>query len=295
VKGFSLWVVTIKEIRKKLNKDSIGVYSAQSAFFIILSFFPFTMLLLTLLRYLPISFDNLTDYSVEVLSPTLTEFVQGIFDEIYEKASGAIISVTSITAIWSASKGLMSVMRGLNAAYGVRSKRGYFRLRLAAAFYTLFLAGMIIATLAMLVFGRAIAVTLFGEVPIVSGVLSVLLELRFLIGFGILVLFFMFLYKVMPERKTTLYNELPGALFCAIGWVAFSMLYSFYVDNLSDFSYLYGSLSAIVFLMLWLYFCMYILFIGAEINDLLQDDLYLKDLKFRISERRAKKKGKTQR
>jgi membrane protein len=84
-------------------------------------------------------------------------------------------------------------------------------------------------------------------------------------------IFFLAIYVVIPNRKTKISKELPGALVCACGWMGFSYAFSYYIDHYSNYTSMYGSLTTIVLFMLWLYFCMYILFIGAEINVLFQN------------------------
>jgi membrane protein len=83
---------------------------------------------------------------------------------------------------------------------------------------------------------------------------------------GILTLFFLLLYLVIPNRKSKLLAELPGAVTTAGGWIGVSYLFSFYIDHRSGNSFAYGSLTTLALAMLWLYFCMYLLFVGAEIN-----------------------------
>ena len=86
----------------------------------------------------------------------------------------------------------------------------------------------------------------------------------------ILILFFLYLYMVIPNHRSRIFFELPGAVLTSMGWIGFSYLYSFYIDHMANFSNTYGSLTAVVLLMLWLYACMYMLLIGGEINDLLR-------------------------
>jgi len=82
-------------------------------------------------------------------------------------------------------------------------------------------------------------------------------------------LFFSIIYKTLPNGKMKFVDQIPGAVITSAGWVSFSILFSFFVDNFSNYANVYGSLSAIIILMLWLYICMYIMFIGAEINCIL--------------------------
>jgi membrane protein len=99
------------------------------------------------------------------------------------------------------------------------------------------------------------------------------------------------MYIFIPNRKTKLYKEFPGALVSAAGWMGFSYLYSFYIDNMGNYSNMYGSLTAIVLFMLWFYFCMYILFIGGEVNVVLSSGDLLYFLKQARLNRLAYKKN----
>lgn len=82
----------------------------------------------------------------------------------------------------------------------------------------------------------------------------------------VLMVIFLCMYKYVPNRKTTFFNELPGAVFAATGWFLFSYFYSVYVNHSPNFSLMYGSLSTLVFALMWMYFCMIIVFLGAELN-----------------------------
>ncbi|MFW5631338.1 MAG: YihY/virulence factor BrkB family protein, partial [Acetivibrio ethanolgignens] len=100
------------------------------------------------------------------------------------------------------------------------------------------------------------------------------ISFRVLIALIVLFFFFLAMYIFVPNRKSTVSQEAPGALLTTISWAVFSSVYSYYIDNFANFD-TYGSLTTIVFLMLWLYFCMYILFIGSEVNVFIQEQRYL--------------------
>ncbi|MCL1822623.1 MAG: YihY/virulence factor BrkB family protein [Oscillospiraceae bacterium] len=262
----------IKKLIKKLDDNKIGIYSAQSAFFIIIAFFPTIMLLLTLLNYLPFSAEQIEDFSMDFLPPQVETFIESLLDEIFQKASGAVISVATVTALWSASRGLLAVITGLNSIYGVEEKRNYIKLRLITMLYMLAFMATLIITLIILVFGSAIASRLIDSVPALRNADLFLTWTRWLFGFCLLILFFWALYSFAPGRKTSSIMEFPGAIISAGGWVGFSALYSFYITNFANYSYLYGSLTAVVLLMLWLYICMNILFFGAQVNVIIRKE-----------------------
>jgi len=260
----------LSEFLKKLNDDTVGAYSAQAAFFVIISFFPFTMLLMTLIRFIPVELDLQRHLSNNIFSSATSDFVNGILHELSGKAaSGMLLGAMGISALWSSSRCLLAIINGLNQIYGSAVKRGYIITRLTSLVYVLVLQITIIISLVILVFGERINDWLITSLNI-RGMSDFLVNMRWILGLLVLILFFMFIYTVVPERKTRFLSELPGAVISAFGWLGFTGLFTMYIDNFSNYGALYGSLTAAVILMLWLYFCMYILFLGAEINVYLQ-------------------------
>lgn len=270
----------IRNFSRKIRDDFISAFSAQAAFFIIISFFPFVMFLLTLLQYIPLEETGLVDLGMftQYMPVSIRGLLTEIIGELYEKASTTLLSVTVITALWSAARGFLAIIKGLNGVYRIKETRNYFKLRFIATIYTLAFTLMIVISLGILVFGNKIYNYIQSRLPLLSDLALVIISLRTIVGLCILVVFFLLLYFVIPNRKTRIYKELPGAIVSAAGWMLFSYAYSFYIDNMGNFSYMYGSLAAIVLCMLWVYFCMYIMFIGAEINVVLQNKEMLHDL-----------------
>lgn len=265
------------EMLHKLRNDYVNVFSAQAAFFIILSFFPFTMFLLTLIQYLPIQESVLIETFTNILPKAFHTNILLIITEVYDRASGTVISITAITALWSASKAFLGLVRGLNSVYGIEETRNYFRLRFISSLYTLVFTILLVVTLIFLVFGNRLYSWIETQIPSLQGVALLVISLRAIVALTLLTIFFLLMFVVIPNRKTNILAELPGALLASAGWLGFSYLYSYYIDNMSNFSSTYGSLTAVIFLMLWVYFCMYILFIGAEVNVFLQEkDLFTK-------------------
>ncbi len=255
-----------RTICKKVGKDNVSVFSAQAAFFIILAFFPFIMFLLTLVQYLPIRESVMLRTFTDIMPKAINPYIVLIVSEVYDHATTTITSVTAITALWSASKGFLGLVRGLNSVYGISETRNYIKLRLMSAFYTLGFTILLIITLLILVFGRPIYVWVENWHPELINIALVIISFRTAVAMLLLTSYFVLIFLVIPNRKTRLLAELPGALIAAAGWLIFSFGFSFYIDHMGGFSSTYGSLTAIILLMLWFYFCMYILFIGAEFN-----------------------------
>jgi membrane protein len=258
--------VKIYDFFTVMAKDRVGIYTAQASFFIILSIFPFLLLFLNILGMTNISSDSiihlLNTYSPELIKPLLIK----IINELYMHVSGTVISITAIVAIWSASKGVLSVMFGLYEISKIHQNRNYFVSRFISMIYTVLFIFSITITMVLLVFGNRIYKLLIVIIPVLSEISILTMIFRYLVSFVILSLFFLIIYRIANLKLTTLRKCLPGAMLSSLGWLIFSYVFSVYVDNFSNMTYIYGSLTAYIVLLLWIYFCIYILFIGAEIN-----------------------------
>lgn len=270
---------TIINFSRKAKEDHVAAYAGQATLFILISFFPFLMFLLTLIRYLPITESNILLVIDYMFPNNISPIFIRVIAEAYEKGTATIMSITAITALWSASRGFIALTRGLNCVYGIKETRGYFKSRITSALYTLVFALILAITLVVLVFGNRLYIWLGSVFPIIKGTALIIISLRAVVGLTILVIFFTILFIAIPNRKGKVKEELPGALVAAGGWMGFSYLYSFYIDNMANMSNTYGSLAAVIFLVLWLYFCMYILFIGGEVNDVLASKSLQESLK----------------
>lgn len=257
----------IKGFTNRLKDDHISAFSAQAAFFLIMSIVPFLSLLLTLIKYLTISQTMLLDTVINVTPVPFEPLVTTILEELFAKSNGAILSVSVLVAIWSAAKGVLAIVRGLQAVYHVNESRNYFVLRFISAIYTVIFVTAIILTLLLLVFSNQIYYALKADFPTAADFISIFIKQKFLLALCLLTLFFLVVYKLVRRSNNSFISLIPGAVIAALSWIVFSYAFSVYIDKFSDFSYTYGSLTTIVLLMLWVYFCMYLLFIGAEINS----------------------------
>lgn len=257
----------IKKLGTRFRKHNLSEYSAYSALFIMLSFVPFFILLLNIIKAMPV-FQNAEGYRL-MGTDEFTALLRDVFAEIDKKATGAIVSAATIVALWSASRGLIGIINGLNRIHSAKENRGFLRLRLYSIVYTLLLIAVIIIILTILVFGDGLLkwTKSFIEIPEFSE--GAIYSMRWLISFILLVIFFVMLYSALPIKKSRPLPKLPGAVFSAAGWTGFTALYSFYVKYFADFSSAYGSLTVFVLPILWLYICMYILFLGEEFNVML--------------------------
>lgn len=258
----------LEEARKfmsRLNEDNVGAFAAQAAYFLLLSFIPILLLLMTLLQFTSISKDMAAAVVMQIVPLEFQTLTERIIDEVYAK-SGTVVPISALITLWSAGKGFNALSVGFNNIYHISETRGYVWKRVRSAFYTLLFVVALIASLVLMVFGNTIQKTLEKNLPVLAAVTSFFLNMRTLIMIVALFIVFLFLYKFIPNRRVSLKRQLPGAMFASVAWAVFSLGFSVYLDVSSAFSNMYGSLTTLIMAMLWLYFCMYILLIGAEIN-----------------------------
>lgn len=257
-------VMNLRHFMNKCKDDKISAYAAQTAFFIMLSAIPFLMVFSSLLKYTPLT-ENVVLEIIQRLTPEyIAPFLISIVEEVYGRSVG-LISVTAVAAIWSASKGIHYMSDGFNSVNDLVETRNWFVLRFWAIVYTVVFLVAIVASLIVLVFGNSLADMAKLHYPLLANAAELFAHLKGIIMFIVLTLFFDVIFKTLPNRKLTLRSQLPGAAICSVAWYLFSLGVSIYVDYFNGFS-MYGSLTTIALIMLWLYFCMYIMMLSAEIN-----------------------------
>ena len=248
---------------RALKRTQIPVYAGNAAFFLVLSFLPLLTLLLGVLQYTVFGPEDL----LEILSRIMPDEVLPLFDDflqkLYPKSGAAVISVSAVTAAWSASNGIYGMARGLGAVLGVKETRSYVHMRLLCLFYMLLFVLGLVLTLLLHVFGRKLLSVFTARALPLARTLSFLLEHLQLYSF------FSLLYLALPNRRQRLSRVLPGALAAAGAWLLFSALFSVYVNHFAKGLALYGSLTTMVLTMLWVYACVSIVFYGAFFNRLL--------------------------
>ncbi len=276
----------VKSFLQKIQRDRIYNFSASSAFFIILSIFPFLILLLTIVQFTPLTEEFLLK-RIEFISPTaLFPLLKQIVIEIYTTTHNVpLILFSALGGIWSASKGIMAMIRGINVCFNIDDRRNYFRVRILSCIYTLIFIVAIVFLLILLVFGSVFYGYLQENFFEVYSFLKFIIEERILISLVIMTLFLMLVYKFLPARNNKFLLMFPGAIVGAGALIGLSELASLYVRAFPNFSYTYGSLTSFILLMIFLYFTMYIIFICAEIN------FFFKSWIEKVSARRKRRKA----
>lgn len=257
---------------KRISALQVPMHAGYAAYFIVLAVFPALLLALALLRYTGLQVKDMMDVIGDFLPSALLAAVEGVIYRLYQSSSGAIIGVSAITALWSASKGIYGILRGLNAIYGVSEDRGYIYTRGISVVYTIFFMLILLLTLVLHVFGNSLMSLLaLTEVPVLSFI-GEIIDFRFFFLLILQSLFFTLMYMKLPNRRNRFLDSLPGGVLASIGWMVFSDIYSIYVENFSSYASIYGAVYTIALSLLWLYCCLNILFYGGVLNRLLMDN-----------------------
>lgn len=258
----------VNSFLQKLQRDRVYNYAASSAFFVILSIFPFLILLITLIQYTPLTQELIISLIDGLIPDPLYPMVEQILGEIFNSTAGAgIVFVSAIGSLWSSSKAIMSLIRGLNSCFNIEDKRNYFLVRFLSCLYTIVLILVLIFAMVMMVFGTPLYNLVETYAAPVYRILSFILRNRVTISIITLTLLFTAMFVFLPAKRNKFFHMLPGGFLAAWGWLGMSELISIYVERVPSFSYTYGSLTSFILLMLWLYVGMYIVFVAAEINS----------------------------
>lgn len=254
---------------KQLSGFRIPIHAANAGYFIILAVFPTLVLMVSLLRYTTLDIHDLLGFLEGLLPQALLPDVELLILDTYRAASKTVVGLSALTALWSASRGIYGLLRGLNAVYGVSENRGWLYTRLISVVYTFFFLLVLLLTLVLHVFGTEVVELLDrSELPFFR-FLTGILDLRFFLLLFLQTAVFTAMFMVFPNKRNSFASSIPGGLLASIGWLIFSQLFSVYVEHFSNYGKLYGSVYALALSMLWLYFCLSIVFYGGVLNCLL--------------------------
>lgn len=249
---------------KSLQHDNVSAYASSAAFFFFLSIAPIILVICALIPYTPITEEYLLSVAAKELPSSLSGFIKALIVQMYDKSVG-IFPVAILIALWSAGKGMMGLQTGLNVVHGVVEDRNMIIIRLQASFYTLITLVAVFITFTLSVLSKNVAGVISRLFPPAGYIAGFFSHYRFIFGWIILTVIFTLVYTFIPNKKIKLLYQIPGAALAAVGWQVYSWGFSLYLSYFGGMSS-YGSLSTIVVLMFWLYFSMYLLLIGANLN-----------------------------
>lgn len=264
-------VSRLTRLGRRVVSLQVPLFASHACYFIALSAFPLLVLVLGLVRFTGLDVHYLSDLVSGVLPAAFRPMAERLIATTYYSSTGAVLSVSAVTALWSAGRGVHALMIGMNAAYEVPETRGFFKTRLISNLCTFGFLAVVLLTLVLQVFGNTILGFLRNMDGTLFRFLTEVVDLRFFLLLILQTIVFTAMYTVLPNRKNRIGAGIPGALISSIGWLIFSDIFSIYVDYVFGFVTLFGSVYVIALSMLWLYFCICILFYGGAFNQWLED------------------------
>lgn len=260
------WTAGIRQVAQFLEPMDISIHSAYTSFFLVLSVFPSLVLLFGMLAYTSLGLEEVMNFLEGFLPIAFLPLARKVMSGAYEHTSGTIVSLSALTALWSAARGIRGLLVGLNAVNGLQEERSYLATRGLSMVYTFLFLIVLVLTLVFHVFGRGLIDYLrMTTNPFLIFIMDII-DGRFMLLLVMQTALFAAMYAYLPSKNRSLRGSLPGAILASAGWLACSNLFSLYVEYFPNYANVYGSFYAAALAMLWLYICICIVFYGAALN-----------------------------
>lgn len=253
----------------KIKKDDVFALSSQLAYYLMLSFFPFILFLITLVGFSRLSSDEVLNGLAGLLPQSIVDLTTSTVMEIFDNQYTGLLGVSILLMIWTSSSAFRAVIKGVNKAYDFKENRSFIKRALISMMGILALAIIIILSLSMLVFGDVISQYIRNVIPFYKAFLFIWNMFRYAFVFIVMIFIFAGIYCMAPAKRLKSKEVIPGAVFSTIGWIIVSFGFSFYINNFGNYSRFYGSLGAVFILMTWLFLISMIFILGVEINCVL--------------------------
>jgi len=260
---------SLKQLAERVIDDDITALAAQLAYDLLLSFFPFILLLLTMLSYSDLKSTYVMEYLHQIVPKSAFDLIYTTVISMSRSATGNLLSLSIIGTIWSGSSGFRAIIKGLNKAYDEEETRPYWKTLAISILFMVGLALTIILAVALVVFGQMLGKHIATRLNLSNSFILNWDIIRYLVSLIAMAFTFASLYHFTPCRRLTWMEVLPGAIFSTLGWLISSLGFAYYVNNYNNYSGAYGGIGAVIVLMLWLYITSIIILLGGEVNALL--------------------------
>lgn len=273
---FNLGTITYRELGKrvavKVSEDSCTMYAAAMAYYLLFALFPFFLFLTTLIGYLPIPdlLDNILTNMERLLPKEANVLLQDNIRSLFKNKQGGLLSIGFLLALWSSSSTVTSAMDVMNRLYKVKEGRALWKVRLIALFLVLALSVLFISSIILLMFGPKIG-ELIARVSMLGPTFSAIWNVAIWpVIFFFLIFALALTYYFTPDVQQEWKWISPGAVIAIPVWLVASFAFSYYVNNFGSYNKTYGSIGAVIILLLWLFISGLIIIVGAEINAVVE-------------------------
>ncbi len=261
----------LKRTIKEFSNDDMSTYASALAYRALFSLFPFLLFLMALLGFLNLSefFAWLREQAALALPAVAMEQVNPVIDQLQQQKSG-LLSVGILVALWTASAGFRSLMNAMNRAYDVDEGRPSWKLMLLSLLYTIGTAVILLASAGLMIVGPQVMEWLADLVGLKETIVLLWAWLRWPVVVFLMMLLVAVLYYVTPDVEQEFRFITPGSVLAVIVWIAASVGFGIYVQNFANYNATYGSIGAIIVLLLYFYISAAVLLLGAELNAVIE-------------------------
>lgn len=268
--GLGLFTL-IKRTVKEFGEDDMSTYAAALAFQLLFSLFPFMLFLIALVGFLhlPHFFDWIRQQTALFLPGQALTLVNEVIDQLQERKAG-LMSFGILLALWTASAAVRSLMVAMNSAYDVSEGRPAWKRIPLSVLYTLGIALMLLLAAALMLIGPQIAGWIGAQVGVGDFVVTLWSWLRWPLVVILMMLAVATIYYVTPDVQQSFRFITPGSVISVLVWILASVGFGIYVQNFSNYDATYGSVGAIIVLLLYFYISSAVLLFGAELNAVIE-------------------------
>ena len=256
----------------EIKDDDVPDGAAAIAYYLTLAIFPAMIFLLALLPYLPIEHlqQAVFDFLRQAMPGNSSELFISIINRVLSRQSGGILSFGFFFALWSASTGMASIMKQLDVTYDVKDSRSYIIFRGTAILLTIISVIFIIGAFSLIVLGGVVQTWLFSLVGRNEIILIFFIVFRWIIIVLLFLVALSCIYYYGPDVEQKFRFVTPGSVAAVLVLIGISLLFKYYITNFSHYDATYGSIGAVIVLMLWLYIAGLVILLGSEVNALIE-------------------------
>ena len=262
----------IVKMALRYKNHHISSLASQLAFDMLFSFFPFLILLLTLVGFVNVDPREVISGLQTIMPEELYELVSTLALQLLQTRNGNLLSFSLMFSLYTASRAFRAVRYGLNRAYNEDEDMNKIKVVILSVLFMMVISFMIIFVLAFLVFGEMISLALVEWLNLDIKLFYFIRYLRYPVGLAGMIVVFSAVYKLIPSRRIKWREAFPGAVFTSIVWIILSMGFAFYVNNFGKYTDIYGSIGVVIVMMIWLQITSNTILLGGELNALLMYD-----------------------
>lgn len=266
------WLELAKRVWREATDDKMFGRAAELSYYFLLALFPLLIFLTSIIGIIigkgTETRQTLFNYLASIMPPSAFQLIEATMVEVSAGSSGGKISFGLLAALWAASNGMSAITESLNAAYDVEEGRPWWKARLISIGLTIALSILILSALLLVMAGSHIAEGLAGYLGYSSAFATAWKIIQWPVVFAFLILAFALIYYFAPDLRQQAWHWLtPGAAIGVVLWLLVSLAFRVYLQFFNSYNKTYGSLGAVIILMLWLYFTGAAVLIGGEINS----------------------------